>query len=77
MLCSISSLPTWGPGQLFMRDDGKLYGLETEKKLFQTEHPGWRRTAARMVECGIGVDFFLAAFQGVYMDIATIGEPMR
>ena len=75
ILCSISTLPTWGPGRLFMRDDGKLHGLETERKLFQTEAPGWRKAASRMVESGIGIDFFLAAFQGVYMDIATIGKP--
>ena len=73
IICSLSALPTWGPGRLFRRDDGKLHGVESEKKLFQTEHPGWRRTADKMVEYGIGVDFFIAAPGGVYMDIATIG----
>lgn len=72
--CSLSALPTWGPGRLFRRDDGKLHGAETEKKLFQTEHPGWIRTADKMVEYGVGVDFFMAASGGVYMDIATIGK---
>ena len=56
-----------------MRDDSKLHGIETERKLFQTEHPGWTKTANKMVEHGIGVDFFIAAPGGVYMDIATIG----
>ena len=60
-----------------MRDDNKLHGIETEKKLFQTEHPGWRKTADKMVEHGIGVDFFIAAPGGVYMDIATIGKVTR
>lgn len=73
IICSLSALPTWGPGRLFLRDEGKLHGIETEKKLFQTEHPEWRKTAAKMVESGVGVDFFIAAAGGGYMDIATIG----
>ena len=74
IICSLSALPTWGPGRLFRRDEGKLHGIDTEKKLFQTEHPGWRRTADKMVEYGVGVDFFMAAPGGVYMDVATIGR---
>ena len=74
IICSLSALPTWGPGRLFMRDDSKIHGLETEKKLFQTEHPGWKRVANKMVESGVGVDFFIAAPGGIYMDIATIGK---
>ena len=74
IVCSLSALPTWGPGKLFLRDDNKLHGIETEKKLFQTEHPGWKKTGAKMVESGVGVDFFIAAPGGVYMDIATIGR---
>ena len=77
VICSLSALPTWGPGRLFMRDDNKLHGIETEKKLFQTEHPGWKKTASKMVESGVGVDFFIAAPGGVYMDIATIGNLNR
>ena len=74
IVCSLSALPTWGPGKLFLRDDNKLHGIETEKKLFQTEHPGWKKTGAKMVESGIGVDFFIAAPGGIYMDVATIGR---
>lgn len=55
-----------------MRDENKLHGIETEKKLFQTEHPGWKKTAGKMVESGVGIDFFIAG--GGYMDIATIGN---
>ena len=73
IICSLSSLPTYGPGRLFRRDDNKLHGIDTEKKLFQTEHPGWKRTADKMVELGVGVDFFVASPGGVYMDLATIG----
>lgn len=75
IICSLSALPTWGPGRLFMRDDQKLHGIDTEKKLFQTEHPGWKKCANKMTESGIGVDFFIASPGGVYMDIATIGNP--
>lgn len=74
IICSLSALPTWGPGRLFMRDEGKLHGIETEKKLFQTEHAGWKKTAGKMVESGVGVDFFIASASGGYMDIATIGK---
>ncbi|CAG8961276.1 hypothetical protein HYFRA_00013555 [Hymenoscyphus fraxineus] len=73
IVCSLSALPTWGPGRLFLRDDGKQQG-DAEKKLFTTEHPGWRKMADKMVTAGVGVDFFLAAPGGGYLDIATIGH---
>ena len=74
IVCSSASLPTWGPGRLFLRDKNDLHGIETEKKLFQTEHPGWKKLAGKMVESGVGIDFFIAAAGGKYMDIATIGK---
>ncbi|KAL8695529.1 MAG: hypothetical protein Q9224_003383 [Gallowayella concinna] len=74
IVCSLSALPTWGPGRLFLRDKNDLHGIETERKLFQTEHAEWRTMASKMVGSGIGVDFFLAAASGGYMDIATIGH---
>lgn len=74
IICSLASLPTLGPGRLFLRDKNDLHGMETEKKLFQTDHPGFRKLAGKMVEEGIGIDFFIAAPSGRYMDIATIGE---
>lgn len=52
-----------------------MHGIDSEKKLFQTEHPGWKRVAGKMVESGVGVDFFIAAPSGRYMDVATIGYP--
>ncbi|KAI0458263.1 hypothetical protein F5B21DRAFT_21363 [Xylaria acuta] len=73
MVCSLSALPTWGPGRLFMRDDGKYPGGEIDKKLFTTEHPGWKKIAEKMVAAGVGIDFFLAAPSGGYLDVATIG----
>ncbi len=74
IVCSLATLPTLGPGRLFLRDKNDLHGMETEKKLFQTEHPGFRKLAGKMVEGGVGIDFFIAAPAGKYMDIATIGS---
>ncbi|KIX95019.1 uncharacterized protein Z520_09329 [Fonsecaea multimorphosa CBS 102226] len=77
IICSLSTLPTWGPGRLHLRDDGKGRDTDAERRLFTTEHPGWKKTASAMVTAGIGVDFFLAAAGGGYMDIATIGHMSR
>lgn len=74
VICSLSALPTWGPGRLFMRDDGKHPGGEIDKKLFTTEHPAWKKLAEKMASSGIGVDFFMAAPSGGYLDIATVGK---
>jgi protein transport protein SEC24 len=74
IFCSLAALPTWGPGRLFLRDDGKHPGGEPDKKLFSTEHPDWRKLAEKMVSIGAGVDFFMAAPSGGYLDIATVGE---
>lgn len=74
IVCSLSALPTWGPGRLFMRDDGKHPGGELDKKLYTSEHPDWKKTSERMVAAGVGIDFFLAAPSGGYLDIATIGH---
>ncbi|KAK5226533.1 COPII coat Sec23p-Sfb3p heterodimer component [Exophiala xenobiotica] len=77
VICALSTLPTWGPGRLHLRDDGKGRDTDAERKLFTTEHPGWKKTAGAMVTAGIGVDFFLAAAGGGYMDVATIGHLSR
>lgn len=74
IICSLASLPTWGPGRLMLRDKNDLHGIESEKKLFQTDHPGYKKLAGKMVENGVGIDFFIAAPSGRYMDIATIGQ---
>ncbi|EEQ30595.1 Sec23/Sec24 family protein [Microsporum canis CBS 113480] len=73
IVCSLSSLPTWGPGRLFMRDKGTGPGTDAERKLFITEHVEWKKAATKAAESGIGIDFFIAAGGGTYMDIATIG----
>lgn len=74
IVCSLATLPTWGPGRLFLRDDGKVHGNDAEKKLFTTEHPGYKKIAGKLCEAGIGIDFFLAAPSGGYLDVATIGH---
>ncbi|KAH7118800.1 Sec23/Sec24 family protein-like protein [Dendryphion nanum] len=74
IVCSLAALPTWGPGRLFLRDDGNMHNAEQEKKLLTTEHPGYRKVAQKMVESGVGIDFFMAAPSGGYLDIATIGH---
>lgn len=74
VVASCSALPTWGPGRLFMRDDGNHPGGEIDKKLYTTEHPAWKKVAEKMAAGGVGADFFLAAPSGGYLDIATIGH---
>ena len=74
VVCSLSALPTWGPGRLFMRDKPELRDTEGERALFKTEHPGFTSTASKMTENVVGVDFFLAAPSGGYLDMAAIGK---
>lgn len=74
IICSLSALPTFGPGRLIARDKSEGRDTDAERKLYTTEHPGWKKTAAKMVEAGVGVDFFMAAPSGGYLDIATIGK---
>ncbi|CAF3482067.1 unnamed protein product [Fusarium graminearum] len=74
VVASCSALPTWGPGRLFLRDTGNQPGGEIDKKLYTTEHPAWKKVAEKMAASGVGVDFFLAAPSGGYLDIATIGH---
>ena len=73
IVCSLAALPTWGPGRLFLRDKDNVHSTDAERKLFSTEHPGFKQVAEKMVQNGIGIDFFLAAPSGGYLDIATIG----
>lgn len=77
IICSLAALPTWGPGRLVLRDDGNTQNTDTERKLLSTEHPGFKKIAEKMVQNGIGIDFFMAAPSGGYLDIATIGMSAR
>ena len=73
IVCSVGSLPTAGPGHLTIREDPKIHGTDAERKLFTTDNPAWKKTASKLAEAGVGVDFFIAAPGGVYLDVATIG----
>ena len=73
IICAVSSLPTWGPGQLTVREDVKIHGTDAERKLFTTENQAWKKTASKLAEAGVGVDLFIAAPGGTYMDVATMG----
>lgn len=74
IICSLAALPTYGPGRLVLRDDFNVHNTDAEKKLLTTEHPGFKKVAEQMVQNGIGIDFFLAAPSGGYLDVATIGH---
>lgn len=74
IVCALSALPTWGPGRLFLRDTGKMADTNHEKKFLTTEHAGWKKAANDLVTSGVGIDYFIAAAGGGYMDIATIGH---
>ncbi|KAJ5551158.1 Sec23/Sec24 beta-sandwich [Penicillium sp. DV-2018c] len=74
IVCAMASLPTYGPGHLTMREDPKVHGTDAEKKLFTTENSAWKKTASKMAEAGVGLDLFMAAPGGTYLDVATIGH---
>ncbi|GES58303.1 Sec23/Sec24 family protein [Aspergillus terreus] len=74
VIASICSLPQWGPGALYIRDDPKAHGTDAEKKLFTTDHQPWRDVAGKFAEAGVGVDMFVGSPGGTYMDVATIGH---
>ncbi|KAJ6083399.1 hypothetical protein N7467_007534 [Penicillium canescens] len=73
IVCAMASLPT-GPGALSMREDPKIHGTEAERKLFSTENQAWKKTASKLAEAGVGVDLFMAAPGGTYLDVATVGH---
>ncbi|KAF2718450.1 beta-sandwich domain of Sec23/24 [Polychaeton citri CBS 116435] len=75
VIASLASLPTHGPGRLFLRDKGASPNDDGEytKNLLKTEHPGYKKVQAEYVKAGVGIDFFLASPAGGYLDIATIG----
>ena len=75
VICSLDSLPTYGPGRLQVRDKGMSQNDDNEhnRTLLKTEHAQFKKLQADLVKAGVGVDFFLAAPSGGYLDIATIG----
>lgn len=76
VICSLGSLPTYGPGKLILRDKGTSQNddSDTSRNLLKTlDSAAFKKLQADMVKAGVGVDFFLSAPSGGYIDIATIG----
>ena len=73
VICSLAALPTYGPGRLHVRDKGQSATEDNEREFLRTDHAAFKKCQADMVKAGIGVDFFLSAPMGGYLDIATIG----
>lgn len=74
IVCSVATLPKFGPGKLMLRDEAKVHGGDFEKEMLQTKTSEYKKTATEMVASGIGVDFFMAAPTGGYLDLTTIGH---
>ncbi|EMC96056.1 hypothetical protein BAUCODRAFT_34824 [Baudoinia panamericana UAMH 10762] len=75
IICSLGGLATYGPGRLNHRDKGERQtdDSDSSKEFLKTEHTGFKKCQADLVKAGVGVDFFLSAPMGGYLDIATIG----
>jgi protein transport protein SEC24 len=77
IICSLASLPTYGPGRLTVRDKGMQTANndhpEQEKVLLRTENVTFKKLHTDMIKAGVGVDFFLTSPSGGYLDVATIG----
>jgi protein transport protein SEC24 len=72
IICSLASLPTWGPGKLVVRD--KSQAPDGENKLFAIDNLDWKNVATKLTEAGIGIDFFVASPGGTFIDLTTIGK---
>lgn len=72
LICCLASLPTYGPGKLVMKD--KSQAPDGENKLFAIDNADWKAAASKLTEAGVGIDFFVAAPGGTFMDLTTIGK---
>ena len=63
IICSLASLPSYGPGKLTMREKGQMAAEDSEqaKELLKPENVLYRKVQGDLVKAGVGVDFFLAA----------------
>jgi protein transport protein SEC24 len=77
ILCSLASLPTYGPGRLTLRDRGVQTASndhpEQEKVLLRTENVSYKKLQSDLLKAGVGADFFFTSPAGGYLDVATIG----
>lgn len=76
IICSLASLPSYGPGKLTMREKSNSNAEDSEiaKELLKVENSSYRKVQGDLVKAGVGVDFFLAAPAGGYLDITTVGH---
>lgn len=65
----LSSLPSWGPGSLFLRE-----GLQKEeaKEQFKASNQYYIEMGRKYAHAGVGLDLFV--FPTAYVDVANIGE---
>ncbi|KAJ3117605.1 COPII coat Sec23p-Sfb3p heterodimer component [Phlyctochytrium bullatum] len=66
-----TSLPTFGPGALRMREDARLLGSDKERSLYEPQSDFWKKLAQDYSQAGVCVDLFL--FPHAYVDVATVG----
>jgi protein transport protein SEC24 len=52
----------------------KSQAPDGENKLFAIDNPDYKAAANKLTEAGVGIDFFVAAPGGSFMDLTTIGE---
>lgn len=72
---TLSALPTWGPGNLFFREDSQQNKAETEKDLLVSTNQYYLDMGKKFATAGIGLDLFL--FPSSYIDLANTGEVCR
>lgn len=76
IICSLASLPSYGPAKLPMREKGQVASEDSEqaKELLKADNVSYRKLQGDLVKGGVGLDFFLAAPAGGYLDITTVGS---
>jgi len=76
ILCSLGNLSSHGPGRLTPREKNihtANDSPEQEKILLRTENQSYKKLQADMIKAGVGIDFFLHAPAGRYLDVTTVG----
>ncbi|KAJ3106424.1 DNA mismatch repair protein msh6 [Phlyctochytrium planicorne] len=66
-----TSIPSFGPGALKMREDARLLGSDKERTLYEPQSDFWKKLAQDLSQAGICVDLFL--FPNAYIDVASVG----
>jgi len=66
-----SSIPSYGPGTLKVRQDAKLLGTDKERSLYEPQDNWYKNIAQKCATGGITVDAFLLPTE--FIDVATVG----